>query len=168
MCWSLIFTTLLETVNEEVQSQKRKDESLKLQHPDGGILALSPTKIGVNSTFDVSARRKEIFQSLMKKNLDCVSLAIHDAVAFAKSVAPRDQAEIDAALGGANKTQSMKESITTLFAANVWPSLKSRGWKAKLVTEGDQVGQTIYQFENQEVNHLWIRDVNLRYQYFIL
>lgn len=78
---------------------------------------------------------------------------ILDATSFAKENEPHAQELVDKVL----KKPPVSEIETpvdsaSIFATNIWPSLKSRGWKALVVADGDRAGKTVYSYGGKEVN----------------
>lgn len=159
MCWAMALTALLETAEDDaVQARKREERASekKLEvsaNADGGTLAVDRSTEIRDKDLPVEELRRRTFSKLWKANAVWAEKALRDAVSYAKQNAPRDQDAIDKALRKRNESTFLETNdISSIFAANVWPSLKSRGWKAMISADGSAAGQTRYSFKNEEVS----------------
>ncbi|KAL9182865.1 hypothetical protein ACHAXT_004144 [Thalassiosira profunda] len=77
------------------------------------------------------------FKELLSENKSWVELALADALAFSKTAAatPRDKKYVQSIVDGLRPTKGAVEEnayqieLTTKFNENIWPGLRSRGWK---------------------------------------
>ena len=157
-------TTLIETaasdgekaMTREVKAaEKDREKNAEAANPsDGGVLAVALSSDKVSAS--IEELKEKAFEKLRRDTSNWIKDVIADAVAYAKENSPRDKESLDRALHKTNGSpQPLKESeIATMFATSVWPSLKSRGWKAEVLTEGDSVGKTRYSFDGKDVSPL--------------
>jgi len=162
MCWSILFFTLLESADDEATAAIRREEKAaekKLEEPagekknEGGMLALEHAADDERKKSSRKELKEKAFADLCKTNADWVRQALSDAVAFAANKTPREQEVVDRVLYRKSASHTLGvNDISSAFAANVWPSLKNRGWKAEQITEGDALGQTRYIYEGKKVS----------------
>jgi hypothetical protein len=154
MYFSIVLITLLEIAQDDVNhtiKRRSKEESEKASQEDGGVLASSTLP-----SLDVAALEKElslqIFEKLWSANRSWAKKALDDAVSYARTNEPRDQKTILRVLNpDAWKVKSEQESNANEHFAKAWQSLKNRGWKAQIITSGEQSGKTRYEFDGVQV-----------------
>lgn len=166
MCWTLVLTTLIETASEDGEramnrevraAEKDREKTAEAAKPaDGGVLAVSLSSEKVTVTASVEELKQKAFEKLSKEASDWMEDVIADAVAYAKEKSPREKEFLNRVLHKtSDSAQPLKQSeIASMFATSVWPSLKSRGWKAEVISEGDSAGKTRYSFEGKDVRML--------------
>jgi len=163
MCWTLVLTTLLDTaagdgekqMNRELRAaEKVREKAAEAFEPaDGGVLAN-----GLPSPEKPKSSIEELKQiAFMKLRLDTASwmeAVIVDAVMYAKEHSPRDKEMLDRVLRKSNDSPQRlnQNDIATMFATSVWPSLKNRGWKAEVISEGASIGKTRYSYDGKDVS----------------
>jgi len=136
-------------------AEKKRESSDSAALPEGGVLAILQTQ-------DSGAVKPEVVQHCFKKlwyaSESWVTAAFNDALTFARSAEPRDQEALSRGLqsarsAGTKSTAPLKkDEISALFSQNVWPSLKSRGWKAVVLSEGPNAGKTQYSYGGKQVS----------------
>jgi len=140
MCWAIPLLCLYEVAKDNAfvlnESRKRATES---NQNDGCSLSQSGMQPQSNKSGDSSADPKDqLRQSLDKllhENNPWVSKALEDAIAFSKTVPPRDKNFVRDVLDGMYSTKKHSESnevqsmLTEVFNESIWPALRSRGWK---------------------------------------
>ena len=157
MTWSILLTTLLETAEDDANGAKKREERAaeKKQEEngqgDGGILAVDLSQDGANVGLDAAQLKEKAFQKLLTANESWTKLVIEDAVLFAKENPPRDAETVQKALKAGASEKPHLDGISFMFAESVWPSLKSRGWKAELLVEGPSTGKTRYTYKDKQV-----------------
>jgi hypothetical protein len=154
MSWAVILSTVKEVAEESVAAaqrkadrayQKKKDDDGKKieghkQDPieiDGGILALDPQTLAeANNTKELL---EEHFQRTLQDYRWCLTQVLRDAKAFGLTNERRPQATVDRYLCSPGKVKNPVHERHALFAQNLWPQLKNRGWKAEQVFAGGEV-----------------------------
>lgn len=153
MAFSLVLYTFLEEAKAEVILQKRREEKANEKKDnnegiEGGCLALAgPDK--TSEEVNDEALLEDKFKMLIDANKFTLQKSLEQAVRYASMNEPRDQGVIDRALD--KKTTSSTTSSDAMFAQNVWPPLRSRGWKAVVVTDSSGVCTTRYSINGREV-----------------
>lgn len=162
-------TTLIETASEDGEramnrevraAEKDREKTAEAAKPaDGGVLAVSLSSEKVTVTASVEELKQKAFEKLSKEASDWMEDVIADAVAYAKEKSPREKEFLNRVLHKtSDSAQPLKQSeIASMFATSVWPSLKSRGWKAEVISEGDSAGKTRYSFEGKDVRMLTLQ-----------
>jgi hypothetical protein len=156
MSWSLALLSLLETADDDAIQAKKREERVaeKKQEESGeasaGVLAMD---LSQNYTDEVQLKEKS-FEKLWNLNATWAKLALEDAVTFAKASEPRDSDTLNKALMISESKKPQQGGVSSTFAENVWPSLKSRGWKAVTLTEGPSAGKTRYTYVGKQYSSL--------------
>lgn len=155
MCWSILLICLLETAEEECLAAKKKAERAEQKKlaaegnprlppvPDGGVLVNTPS---VDSNAIQPHELEAAFVKLLETNASWAPQTIKDANLFASTASPRSKTDLDQALLAYTGKELIvsQGSVTSMFAGNIWPSLKSRGWTSRTETEGSAKGKTLY------------------------
>ncbi|GKZ01523.1 hypothetical protein MPSEU_001102900 [Mayamaea pseudoterrestris] len=154
MMWSVIFMTFLESVAEVIAKRRKREmeppkDAFKDDAGNGGMLARTAL---IKLTADQEIRiAKDAFEELWKENKNWINKALCDAVAFAQANQPRDSDSIEQTLRPETfKSKAETDSAIASSFAQTWQSLKNRGWKATLLTEGDKAGKTKYEFDDKQ------------------
>lgn len=162
MSWTVILTTIIEAAEEEAETIRRREikerdkareEEMKGKDSAGGVLAIDLSLDHDNP--DLEELKQKAFTKLWESNSKWIHCLLIDATAYAKEMAPRSKDVIDRILHrGKTSTEQLKNNpdCLTLVAANVWPSLKSRGWKAEMITDGELSGKTRFSKDGKEVS----------------
>jgi hypothetical protein len=156
MSWSLALMTILETADDDaIQAKKREERAAeKKQEESGevsaGVLAMD---LSQNCT-DAALLKEKSFEKLWNANASWAKLALEDAVTFATDSEPRDTDTLKTALMISEPQKPKQGGLSSTFAETVWPSLKSRGWKAGLSTEGSSAGKTRYAYAGKQVRFI--------------
>lgn len=159
MVWAMFLFALLEGSEDEASQNRKRDEKIEESkmiglaresgHMDGGVLA-EATKTS-NTESKIKPKEWYIEQSLKKlwsSHATWLTAALDDALAYAKSATPNSREAIDKAI---RRTSTSDTDISSRFASEIWPSLKTRGWKASLVSDGINAGKRCYSFEEKKV-----------------
>jgi hypothetical protein len=153
MSWSLLLLTILEAADDDASVAKKREERAteKKQEASGqqseGVLAMDLSQ----NCIDEAQLKEKSFVRIWTANAAWAKSALEDAIAFAKDNAPRDADTLETSLAGSESQKPKQAGISSTFAENVWPSLKSRGWKAELSTEGPSAGKTRYTYGGKQV-----------------
>lgn len=159
MSWAMLLLILCEIAQEDAaQSKKRavraaekKRENSDSPNPsDGGVLAEA-----ASGTISQELIQK-CFDKLWATNACWASYVFRDALEFARRNEPRDEdilyRALDSTITSGSGTPLKKDEISSLFVQNVWPSLKTRGWKATVLSDGAHEGKTQYSYEGKQVS----------------
>ena len=162
MSWSLALMCLYEAAEDDALEAARKDEAASRKDPSkGDILACaagnevinvdeneSPTKsnvdkVGPKDLLEVS------FKQLLAANKSWADLALVMASNFSYTRSSRrDMEYVQGIMDGNHPTKSSNESnavqskLVAEFVSNVWPALRSRGWK------NDEQNSTCFTHQN--------------------
>ena len=162
MSWSLALMCLYEAAEDDALEAARKDEAASRKDPSkGDILACaagnevinvdeneSPTKsnvdkVGPKDLLEVS------FKQLLAANKSWADLALVMASNFSYTRSSRrDMEYVQGIMDGNHPSKSSNESnavqskLVAEFVSNVWPALRSRGWK------NDEQNSTCFTHQN--------------------
>ena len=139
--------------DERHAEKKRAEDDPAPQPSSGGTLAAIPQEPAALEQSDEEYSRVA-FEKLWSTNQAWTSLLLEDALSYTKSFEPNDQTGIDKAL---RKGPVTSADISSQFASNIWPSLKTRGWKASILSEGDNAGRRCYEFGERKVSDFLIQ-----------
>lgn len=126
MCWTLVFVSILETVDSEIiegnkraeRAAKRKSEGLSLENkPEEGAKSGKPQ-------FD-EAYAEKVFRKMIEMHSTWLFKVFSDANICSKPAR---------SLNLVNSILDEKDhnfALHVAFNENVWPALKSRGWKTE-------------------------------------
>ena len=120
---------------------------------DGGVLGkLHLSDADRCDEIESLAQRVRSFDKVWQTNASWARIALKDALSYAQERRPRDQAIIERALAGgggvdgiegkglasANKRKKgvTSSTLTAAFDENIWPALRSRGWKDETAPDG--------------------------------
>jgi len=163
MSWALVLTALREAAMDDVHDMakraERAAEKKRESGPtsDGGMLGKvtaesapegsnapvlsGSTEVSVLSDDKMKEDQLErSFEKLLHAHSSWVSKAIEDALAYAQSNCPRSRIVINTNLAKkSNATQGKPprelSPLTVAFNQNIWPALRSRGWKQETVSD---------------------------------
>jgi hypothetical protein len=150
MALSMILYCVVEAAETELLTSRRREDRLAVKvRGESGDADQMEAKPAPNVTDQELAVQS--FRKFWDPSADWVTKLVMQVVLYAKDHDPRN-AETLAQLMH-TKTESLDESdVKVLFAKNVWPSLRSRGWKARVVEGGP--GEPQYTYEDNEVREL--------------
>ena len=163
MSWAIVMVCLLDHAEDNGEqakkalqraAEKRRSEGGESKQETGGMLAVD------RSTEPNEEEKKQLkveaFQKLVQMHSSWLKQVFADAVSYAKDNEPRDKETVDLIYRKPTESEQPPKptETATIFATNVWPSLKSRGWKAITKVDGSSAGKTIYSFEGKEVRLL--------------
>lgn len=162
MSWAMLLLILCEIAQEDAaQSKKRavraaekKRENSDSPNPsDGGVLAEAKGN-GASGTVPQELIQR-CFNKLWATNARWATPVFQDALAFARRSEPRDEdilyRALDSTMTPGSGTPLKQDEISSLFVQNVWPSLKTRGWKAFVLSDGAHAGKTQYSYDGKQV-----------------
>lgn len=168
MCWSLLLFILREVADDDARNAKRREqrkaekerEASEVETTEaaakesGGVLG---SDLGTQADQnDMADKLAESFKKLVDSNESWLSLAIQDATTFAGANLPRSKNALQRALRSRSPNESSTpQSLPTLFAANLWPSLKSRGWTTSTIVDGEFSGTICYSYMGKEVRFVY-------------
>lgn len=165
MAWSLVMSTLMDSAADDAEksliremkaAEKYREKVVDREAPaQGGILAeASPPHMPGQRHSSLIALQQAVFGKLLAECSPWMNAVIADAINFAKENSPRGQKMLPRVLRrSTNAAASMNQSdIATMFATSVWPSLKNRGWKAEVISEGMSAGKTRYAYGGNDVS----------------
>jgi hypothetical protein len=166
MCWTIVLMTLLEAATDDSEaSEKReakaadkaREESVEPGKPiEGGVLAVDRS---FETVSDVKKLVQTAFEKLWRESSNWMQDVLTDATDFASHSIPREQELLDKIHHTGSKSAQpliKPPDNANMFATSVWPSLKSRGWVAELITDGDSAGKTRYVFQRKEVTYITV------------
>lgn len=167
MCWAMLLFTLREAADEDALNAKRRAERKAQKQREareaeatdtaakesGGVLGSDLDALAGQN--DLGDQLKVSFKKLVDANASWLTKVIQDAVVFAKAYPPRSKNAMERALQShhSSESPSAPQSLPSLFVANLWPSLKSRGWTAEVIVDGEFSGTTCYTHSGKEVRH---------------
>lgn len=131
MSWSLILLCLYEAAEDDALEVTRKAEadSSERRTSEGDILARTESNDKTDVERDIL---EESFKKLLSVNASWVEMALGDAVDFSKIPSQRDQKYVQGIIDGnrpSNHLNPVQSKLVSDFMDNVWPALRSRGWK---------------------------------------
>lgn len=152
MCWALALMSLYEAAEDDALKQ---EATSKTKQTEGGVLAQAgagddkkevidvdmedenekPTK-SMEKPGEVKDQLEESFKIVLAANESWTVKALADALEYSKSAVPsRDKDHVQSIMDGHRPTKSSHEAnsvklkLVAEFNENVWPALRSRGWK---------------------------------------
>lgn len=160
MTWSMLLLLLLEYAQSEVITARKREERAaekkledcsQIRDKEGGSLAVTTSFNKRDGDLSEEEQIEKAFQRICISVSEWLPDVVSEAVKYARQTSPRDQARIDEVKHNKDNCESKTNDLNILFVQNVWPSLKSRGWKGKIITEGVSAGLTTYSFGSREV-----------------
>lgn len=160
MCWSILLISLCETAKEDaVQGKKRAERAAEKKReaaggasPDqslGGVLASTNT----STEADRQDSEQKCFDKLWFANAAWATPVLKDALTFAASTEPRSEEVLSSVIDRFfDSGATTNDDLSAKFARHVWPSLKSRGWKAEVLNNGPDAGKTVYKYDSKQVS----------------
>lgn len=157
MSWAILLLVLCEIAQEDAAQSKRravraaekKRESSDSPNPsDGGVLEAASEEVSQEMV-------QRCFNKLWATNACWAPSVFDDALAFARKSEPRDEdilyRALDSTATPGSGSPLKQDEISSLFVSNVWPSLKTRGWKAAVLSDGPHTGKTQYSYDGKQV-----------------
>jgi hypothetical protein len=160
MCWSLILICLYEAAEDDALEASRKTEAasrhdqskediLACTAGDEGVsVDESPTKSNINKA-EVTDLLEESFKLLLVANKSWVDLALVMASNYSTTLSTRRDLEyVQSIMDGNHPSKSSNEpnavhsKLVAGFFSNIWPALRSRGWK------NDEANSTCYTYQS--------------------
>eukprot|EP00546_Thalassionema_frauenfeldii_P003334 CAMPEP_0178934636 /NCGR_PEP_ID=MMETSP0786-20121207/23988_1 /TAXON_ID=186022 /ORGANISM="Thalassionema frauenfeldii, Strain CCMP 1798" /LENGTH=2235 /DNA_ID=CAMNT_0020612471 /DNA_START=60 /DNA_END=6767 /DNA_ORIENTATION=- len=150
LSWSVILATLKEAAEDSVIALRRKADRLAQKRQgegnqgendanSGGILAKSRDDSQTQRQNDDLFTKE--FRKLLDSHLPWLSRVIEDAKAFAESNERRSKDVVMRYINLSDSKASTNPSPRqeALFAENLWPQLKNRGWEVEQHTDGGEM-----------------------------
>jgi hypothetical protein len=150
MCWSIIFATIKETADDEAEAARKRDQSLNDRAKTFTQESILTSSGLAAASVDMKEYKEKAFRSVVRSLTKWFEQVLSDAVETARLNQPRG-VDVVSKLQNLTSSEEQKDP-SSIFATNVWPSLKSRGWKVTMPTEGNQAGKSIYTFKDREVS----------------
>ena len=168
MSWAMLLFLIREAAEEDALNAKRRAQrkAEKQLNANGAEVADAVATEGggvLGSNLDELAERNDLgdqlvvsFKKLVDANASWLSKVFQDATEYANSHPHRSKNAFERAVHSHNSAEvnNVKQSLPSLFVANLWPSLKSRGWTAEVTVEGEFAGTTCYVHDGNEVGRL--------------
>ena len=160
MCWSILLFALREAADEDSLNAKRRAQRKAEKKREASETVAAKESGGVlGSDLDALASENDLgdlinasFKKLVDANASWLTNVMQDATEFAKTHFPRLKQTIDHALQSHDSPSTPSpHSLPGLFAANLWPSLRNRGWTAETIVEGEFSGTRLYAFAGKLV-----------------
>jgi hypothetical protein len=163
MCWAMLLFSIREAADDDALNAKRRAqrkaekqrEASEAEAADaaakesGGVLGSNLDELADQN--DLGEQLSVSFKKLIDANATWLPKALQDATDYAKAHPPRTRNAVARSLRSHSEGPAAPQSLQTLFAANMWPSLKSRGWTAVSVVDGEFGGTVCYSYSGNEV-----------------
>lgn len=160
MTWSLALICLQDAAQDHVNEATRKAEASAKSDSkaaEGDVLArignessnTDCKEVEVGNSKVAETAEQAAFKKILAANDSWASKALTDAHAFSLTTSPRDESFLKSVLSGIHspgknqKENPVQVKLTLGFEDNVWPALRSRGWK-------EDPKQKIYTFGGQQ------------------
>lgn len=160
MCWAVILFLLTEAAADDAAAaKKRADRAAEKKRQaaaedaskNGGVLGGA-----VASPVNTKVEVQKCFEKLVSSNSSWLELLWKDAQDYARDAQPRSEETLKQ-IFHSGQTSLPPTEVSTMFVQNVWPSLKTRGWTARILVEGPHAGKTQYSYNGNEVTLTFIR-----------
>ena len=88
----------------------------------------------------------------MNANISWLYQVVQDANIFAEANLPRTQNTLKHAMKPhlPAETSTAHKGVVSLFAENLWPSLRTCSWTAVVLNEGEVIGETCYVYSGKQ------------------
>ncbi len=173
MSWALALICLQEAAEDDALEKKRKVEDLtKENQTAGGVLgqAAGVTE-GQNEEKGDAAQNGEVkspnesdnknlpqesFEAFLSENESWIMKTLADALAYSKAATSRDKDWVQSVIDGTSghkkdkKENPVQLKLSSEFNENVWPALRTRGWKE----ESDKSGKKGYTYKGKTVKSI--------------
>lgn len=160
LCWAFLLTTIREAANDEFENAKKRamraaekkiEEEGKNENGDSGVLGQTEAFQSAAASVDVAV----CFKKLWDTHRPWMENVLHDAVSYARAHSPRSKEALLRSIRSvaSRSDDGEKKEPNAVFAQNVWPALRSRGWKAELI-ESEKGSTTRYVKGDQSVSVL--------------
>eukprot|EP00986_Skeletonema_menzelii_P007190 scaffold2808_cov143-Skeletonema_menzelii.AAC.8 len=165
MSWALALVCLQEASEDDALEKKRKAEALtKENQPAGGVLGQAASGEKGNAAEeempskpdDKDLLEEESFKAFLSENELWVMKVLPDAVAYSKVASSRDKDWVQSVIEGTSghkkdkKESPVQLKLSAEFNENLWPALRTRGWKE----ESDKTGKKVYTYKGSTVKSI--------------
>lgn len=165
MSWSLALVCLQEASEDDALEKKRKAEALtKENQPAGGVLGQaagieerdSTAEEMPNKPDDKDLLEEESFMAFLSENESWVRNVLLDAVAYSKVASSRDKDWVQGVIEGTSghkkdkKENPVQLKLSAEFSENLWPALRTRGWKE----ESSKSGKKVFTYKGDTVKSI--------------
>lgn len=163
MSWALALICLQEAAEDDALEKKRRAEAItKENQTAGGVLAAAVGNEGEGNVAQAEEEKplynsnesdlsQESFEIFLSENESWIMKALADASAYSKIATSRDKDWVQSIIDGtsghskASKGNPVQLKLSAEFNENVWPALRTRGWKE----ECDKSGKKGYTFKGK-------------------
>lgn len=168
MSWAMLLFSVREAAEEDAlnarrRAQRKAEKQLDANQAEAADTAAKEGGGVLGSNLDELAGQNDLgdqlpvsFRKIVDGHSSWLAKVVQDAVEYANSHPHRSKSTLDRAVHSQNSSEisTSPQSLTSLFVANLWPSLKTRGWAAEVMVEGEFAGTTCYTFQGKEVSRL--------------
>ena len=162
MSWALALTCLKEVAEDDALEKKRKaNDAPKDKQTFGGVLGRAAGVAG-DAVKDQTMQpiekdlSQESFESFLSENESWMTEVVADAIAYSKIAKSRDKLMVQNIIdGNGGRKEEKKENAVQIklfaeFNENLWPALRTRGWKE----ESDKRGKIVYTYKGTKVKSI--------------
>lgn len=173
MSWALALVCLQEAAEDDALEKKRKAEALtKDNQTAGGVLGQAAGITESQNEEEGDAAQageeelpnksndkdlpQESFEAFLSENESWIMKALADALAYSKVATSRDKDWVQSVIDGTSDHKKDKKEnhtqlkLSTEFNENVWPALRTRGWKE----ESNKSGKKGYTYKGKTVKSI--------------
>eukprot|EP00984_Skeletonema_dohrnii_P000282 scaffold91_cov114-Skeletonema_dohrnii-CCMP3373.AAC.4 len=170
LSWALALVCLQEAAEDDALEKKRKAEALTKENQSaGGVLGQAAgVAEGQNekegnaqgeempNKSDVKDLPQESFEAFLSENESWITKVLADAVAYSKVATSRDKDWVQSVIDGTSghkkdkKESPVQLKLSAEFNENLWPALRTRGWKE----ESDKSGKKVYTYKGNTVKSI--------------
>lgn len=137
MCWAVPLLCLQEAAQDKIEEAAAS----YAKSGDGDVLSRTGIEEGSISQ-ELANKKRSAFMNVLAINESWVQEVVADALSYSKTAAPRDRERVNRILNGTNspgkspRDSPVQSSLSAKFNEDVWPTLRSRGWKDDQKTGG--------------------------------
>ena len=127
MCWAVPLLCLQEAAQDKIDEVA----AAHAKSGDGDVLS----RIEGSNSQELAKKKHSVFMNVLATNESWVQEVIADALSYSKTVAPRDREKVNKILNGTGspgkspRDSPVQSLLSAKFNEDVWPTLRSRGWK---------------------------------------
>ncbi|KAK1747456.1 chromodomain-helicase-DNA-binding protein [Skeletonema marinoi] len=154
LSWALALVCLQEAAEDDALEKKRKAEALTKENQSaGGVLGQAAGVAEGQNEKEGNAQGDEMpnksddkdlpqesFEAFLSESESWITKVLADAVAYSKVATSRDK----------DWVQSVIDGTSAEFNENLWPALRTRGWKE----ESDKSGKKVYTYKGNTVKSI--------------
>lgn len=138
MCWSLVILCLKEAAQDKINDVV----AAASKSSDGDVLSRicedpsdKESDSKDSSSNELNGKKHEAFKKVLAANESWLDDVLDDALSYAATATPRDKKFTQRILSGTHSPKKtggesqVQSTLTIKFEEDVWPTLRSRGWK---------------------------------------